>query len=97
MDQQNNMPQGGPTPPASQPGRGLAIASLVLGIASLFLGLIVGIVGIVLAILAKKQGFNGGIATAGLVLSIIGIVFGVFWLILCGSMFAVFAAEGMYW
>ena len=58
----------------------MGVASLVLGIASIVVGLfintwvgvIAGIVGIILAAVAKKKG-QGGVATAGLVLSIIGV------------------------
>lgn len=62
-----------------QPSQGLAIASLVLGIAGLALGWIIpvlGIVGIILAVMARKNGNTGGIATAGLVLSIISTAIG---------------------
>ena len=75
-----------PMPPQGpQPGQGAATGSLICGIISLvatvifgwttFLalaGMVVGIVGVVLAVNAKKQGYNGGMQTAGLVLSIIG-------------------------
>lgn len=77
--QYNYQPQG------PQPGQGLATGSLVCGIVSLvagivfgwttFLalaGMVVGIVGVILAVNSKKQGFVGGMQTAGLVLSIIG-------------------------
>ena len=74
----NNVPANG-----SQPGKGAAVASLVLGILSVvcwffnvfaFIGVICGIVGLILASVAKKNGFVGGVRTAGLVLSIIGLV-----------------------
>ncbi len=65
-----------PQPPASQ---GMAIASMVLGICSPFMalcplvGIAVSITGLVLGINAKKK--NGGkMATAGIVLSCIGLV-----------------------
>lgn len=68
---------------------GYAIASLVLGIVSIvfsfflqWLGLIIGIVGIVLAVVAKKKNPTG-MATAGLVLSIIGTVFCALFFIAC--------------
>ena len=72
-------------PPMNQPGKNLAIASLVCGIASCvffwfgvsaFISLAAGIAGIILAVNAKKQGFVGGMVTAGLVLSIVGTVIG---------------------
>lgn len=58
----------------------MGIASLVLGIASIVVGMFIntwvgvacGVVGIILAAVAKKKG-QGGVATAGLVLSIIGV------------------------
>lgn len=61
---------------------GLAIASLVLGTVAIVFsfiglsipfGLIIGIVGIILGVMAKKKN-PCGMATAGLVLSIIGTV-----------------------
>lgn len=68
---------------------GYAIAALVLGIVSIvfsfflqWLGLIIGIVGIVLAVVAKKKN-PSGMATAGLVLSIIGTVFCALFFIAC--------------
>ncbi len=71
------------------PGKNLAIASLVCGIASLvmiffgystLLGIGLGIAAIVLSVNAKKQGYVGGMRTAGLVFGIIGLV-------LCGITF----------
>lgn len=66
--------------------KGMAIAGLIMGIASIvcpwlpvpflsILALILGIVGIVLSVKVRKQNDeNRGMATAGLVLSIIGVV-----------------------
>ena len=59
---------------SSTEGKGLAIASMVLGIISLALFIyfsFLGILAIVFAIVAKKKGFTGGSATAGLVMGII--------------------------
>jgi hypothetical protein len=60
---------------------GKAIAALVLGIVSLFIfGVIAGVIAVVLAVQARKEidadpSLGGrGMATAGLVLGIIGIV-----------------------
>lgn len=90
-DYNNNNFQYGyqPQPQGPQPGQGAATGSLVCGIISLvasvvfgwtaFLALaalVVGIVGVVLAVNAKKQGYSGGMQTAGLVLSIIGACLG---------------------
>ena len=80
---------GNSQPTGQIPGKGMAIASLVLGIVSilfsytLFIGLACGVVGLVLAILAKKKGFVGGMVTAGLVLSIIGTSFSGIYFISC--------------
>ena len=88
----SNMPNGGhlppvPPPPVSQPGRGMAVASLVLGIVSLvstfvvpivFISWILAIVGIGLAVAAKQQGYTGGMATAGLVCSIVSLALSIF-------------------
>ena len=55
-------------------GKGLAIASLVLGLVGLFIaGLPCGILAIVFAIVSKKK-MKSGMATAGLVLGIIDLV-----------------------
>ncbi|MBS3141167.1 DUF4190 domain-containing protein [Candidatus Woesearchaeota archaeon] len=68
----------------------LGITSLVLGIVSIvfcwvpIMGLVAGIIGIVLSVKQKKV-FPNGIATGGLVTSIIGTVFSVlyniFWIL----------------
>ena len=66
--------------PVNQPGKGKAVAALVLGILSIpwsgapFLGLIVGIIGIILAVSArKKDGYTGALRSACFALPIIGI------------------------
>lgn len=59
----------------AQPGSGAAIASLVLGIVGLFFaGIILGIIGLVMAAKAKREGYTGGIRTAGFVLSLIALI-----------------------
>ena len=82
----------------TQEGKGPAIASLVLGIVSIvfwvfagwipfaggLISLICGIIGIVCATVSKNAGYNGGLRTAGLVCSIIGLVGGVIVFITCG-------------
>ena len=66
-----------------QPGKGLAIASIVMGIISFFLirfhivSVAFGLLGILFAALAPSKGCKGGIQVAGLVLSIIGTLFAV--------------------
>lgn len=67
----------------NEPGKGAAIASMVLGIISIvtwffgmgaLLGLVTGVVGLVCASSAKKAGFVGGMRTAGFVCSLIGVI-----------------------
>ena len=56
-------------------GKNFAIASLVLGIVSIFcFGIIVGTLAIVFSRMAKSKGYPGGMATAGFVCGIIGLV-----------------------
>ena len=70
----------------------MGVASLILGIVSVVIAVFIsgfgwvaallGIVGIILGALARKNG-TGGVATAGLVLSIIGLVLGLLLYIAC--------------
>ena len=65
--------------PISQPGKGKAIASFVLGLGAMtipipVLDIIIGVVGLILAISSKNDGYIGGIRTAGFVCSILGII-----------------------
>lgn len=85
------------------PGKGQAIASLVLGIVSVvfwffgvgsLLSLILGIVGLVLASMAKKAGFEGGIRTAGFVLSLIGTIGGAIVFVTCVACIGCLGAIG---
>jgi len=85
-----------PYPPIKpkQPASGFAIASLVLGIIAMVLPIpvidvIIGVLGLIFAIVAKRSGHRGGMSTAGLVLSIIGTVWAL-WFTL--SIFA-----GLWW
>lgn len=65
--------------PVQDPGRGLAIASMVLGIVSValfcawYLAIPCAIVGLVLGIVAKRKGSPSKMAMAGIVLSIIAL------------------------
>lgn len=79
-----------PMPP--QPGNGQATASLICSIFSLvvsymgpfaIVGVILGIIAIVTAACAKKKGFIGGMATAGLVMGIIGTILSTICFITC--------------
>jgi len=81
--------------PQSPPGKGMAIAAMVLGICGLalpffgiwFIGLPAAIVGIILAVISKKKlssvGAPSGTATAGLVMSIIALAIGTIVTIAC--------------
>lgn len=63
-----------PQQPAGQPGKGFAIAALVLGIVSfLCFPYITGALGIIFGSVAKNKGFMGGMATAGIICGVIGI------------------------
>ncbi|MCI5574605.1 MAG: DUF4190 domain-containing protein [Clostridiales bacterium] len=92
---QNPTPQYAPDPFEDKPvpaSRGLSITSLVLGILSVLgcccctpLGAALGVVAVVLAIVySKRAGKLDGMALAGLILGIIGIVFSVIAIIIVG-------------
>lgn len=83
----------------------MGIASLVLGIISLIIGIfssgllgwlgaILAIVGIILGALGRKDPEKKGIATAGLVCSIIGLVFCLILYIACAACVGSLAALG---
>lgn len=102
-EQNDNIPEQNNTAPVQNneiPGKGAAIASLVCGIVSLvipYVGLIVAIIGLVLAANSKKAGFEGGLRTAGFVLSLLGVVFGAIGLVscvACGGLACLGAAAG---
>lgn len=73
----------------------MAVASLVLGIVALvisvffaglnWLGIIIGIIGIILGALGKKDEEKKGLATAGLVMSIIAVALGLIFWIACAA------------
>ena len=74
------------------PGHGAAVARLVVGIIAVVLwffgysaivSVVLGIIGLVCAGNAKKQGFVGGIRTAGFVLSLIGLIGGALVFVAC--------------
>ncbi|MCL2397519.1 MAG: hypothetical protein FWC93_05575 [Defluviitaleaceae bacterium] len=83
-----------PEPKPKQPAQGLGIVALVLGICAVFLsfspftlllGWLCGIAGIICAVAAKGQDNKGGIATAGLVCSVVGIALGLMVFVACTS------------
>ena len=94
--------------PAAPKGKGMAIASLALGIGSLpflfiptvgWLGIVMAIVGIVLGAISKKQlkaqGAPTGMATAGIVCSIIALAILVVVIIATIACVACWAAKGL--
>ena len=89
---------------------GLAIASLVLGIVSLVLvaafswmlwvsiaGLCLGIVGTILGVMGRKNDTGRTMATAGMILSIIGIAIGAICFISCFTYYITYASYRYYW
>lgn len=74
------------------PGKGFAIASLVLGIVSFFLfPIITGTLGIILGVVAKNKGCSSGLATGGIACGIIGLALWLIMLVFVGStLFALF-------
>lgn len=83
----------------------MAVGSLVLGIISLVfaivpflnalgIGIIPGLIGIVLGALGRKDPAKKGMATAGLVCSIIGLVLCILLFVACGGCAACSACAG---
>ncbi len=88
------------------PGKGAATASLVLGIIAVVfwffgyssvLSVVLGIIGLVMASNAKKAGFEGGIRTAGFVLSLIGLIGGAFFFVACVACVGTLGAIGAFY
>lgn len=80
----------------------MAVASLVLGILSIInalflpafpLGIVLSIVGIVLGALGKKVPEKAGMAKAGLVCSIIGLILSILFFALCAACIGGLAAS----
>ena len=78
----------------------LAIVSLILGIAAIifgccvtYVGIALGIGGIICSVMSKKKQ-KSGMATAGLVCSIIGIVFAVIWIVGSVAILGWLASQG---
>jgi len=85
--------------PSEQPGHSKAVGSLVLGICAMVtgMGIILGIISIVMAAQARKEGYVGGLATAGMVLSIISIALSVLVVAcVCAIIFSV-ANDDSFW
>lgn len=86
------------------PGKGKAIACLVLGIIAVVLwffgwsaiiSIICGIVGLILASSAKKDGFVGGVRTAGFILSLIGLIGGAICFVACVACVGLIGSLGL--
>lgn len=79
----------------------LAIVSLILGIAAIvlgccvtYLGIALGVGGIICSVMSKKKQ-KSGLATAGMVCSIIGIVIAVLWIIFSVAIMGMLASSGI--
>ena len=80
-----NAPQ--PEVPAAVPGKGLAVTSMVCGIVSFFcFGIILGILAIIFGGVAKSKGCKSGMATAGIVMGVVGIALYFITLFACGGL-----------
>lgn len=86
------------------PGQNDAVVSLVLGILSVvlwlfslscFFSIVLGVLGLVYASKSKQRGFDGGIRTAGFVLSLIGVIGGAFVFIACIACIGAIGALGV--
>ncbi len=87
------------------PQNSYGIASLVLGILAVvflftgmgsFLSLIIGIVAIVMSSMSKRNFGPNGMATAGLVLGIISVVFGCIVFVACAVCGGLAACAGLF-
>ena len=79
-------------PAETKANSGLDIAALVCGILSIFLfPIIFGTLGIILGAVSKNKGSKSGMATAGIVCGIIGIVGWILMLVLGGAALAFLA------
>lgn len=86
-------------------GKGKARASMILGIISVALlvggyssgiSVILGIIGLILAGGSKKEGYTGGMRTAGFILSLISVIFGVVVFVSCIACFGLAMLESGY-
>lgn len=95
---QNNGYYGAPSYPGAQntAGKGLGIASLVLGILAFLSGFaliggLLGLIGLILGIVsvskAKKAGAPKGMAITGIILSVLGLIFAIIATILVVTVF----------
>lgn len=83
--------------PANVPGKGFAVASMVLGIISFFCTpIITGLLGIIFGGVAKSKGYRGGMATAGIVCGIIGLALWLLMVVFMGEIYTEMLEEFMY-
>ena len=81
------------------PGKGLAIAGMILGIVSLalfcipYVNWIAGILGIIFGAIAKSKGCTSGMATTGIILGAIGLGLWLIMLVACASSDAYYFAD----
>lgn len=76
---------------AKVPGKGMGIASLVLGLCGILIyPLICGILAVSFGGVARSKGYKGGMATAGIVLGVIDLAFWLLGVILWGSILGTF-------
>jgi hypothetical protein len=86
---------------APQGGKGMAIASMVLGIVGMvlcciwYISIPCAIVGLVLGIMHNKKNTKSGMATAGIVCSIIAIILAVAIIVLAAIGVAALSASGL--
>ena len=75
-----------PAANTAMPGKGLAIAGMILGIISLLcFPYITGTLGIIFGGIAKSKGCTSGMATAGIVCGVIGVALWLLMLVACGG------------
>ena len=100
----SNQENGGGKNSDTVPGKGAAVAAMVLGIVSIvfwffgagaFVGLITGIIGLICSSSAKKAGYSGGMQTAGFVCSLIGLVGSALAFVACVACVGALGTAGM--
>lgn len=104
----SNGTSGGNNNNGDVPGKGKATAALVLGIiatvcyffgVSAIISVICGIIGLVMASKSKQEGFEGGMRTAGFVMSLLGVILGgciFIGCLACGSCLAIGSTYGAF-
>lgn len=84
--------------PANVPGKGFAIASMILGILSfLCFPFITGLLGIIFGGVAKSKGYRGGMATAGIVCGVIGVALQLIFTVFLSEIYTELFGFSMYY